>query len=64
MGASLTMFDRNYGHLARDGRASRSLIACSLNAPEFEPWTPVDAAWTSKRHDTVNADNRKAPVAD
>jgi hypothetical protein len=64
MGASLTMFGRNYGHLAGDGRASRSLSACSLNAPEFEPWTLVDAARTSKRHDTVNADKQKGPVAE
>jgi hypothetical protein len=36
MGASLTMVDRHYGHLARDGREYAIRLLDSLNAP------PVD----------------------
>ncbi len=36
MGASLTMIDRHYGHLARDGREHAIRLLDSLNAP------PVD----------------------
>jgi len=46
MGASLTMIDRHYGHLARDGREHAIRLLDTLNAPELERWTPVDAAWT------------------
>jgi integrase len=49
MGASLTMIDRHYGHLARDGREHAIKLLDALNAPEFDPWTLVDAAWTSKQ---------------
>src|SRR5437773_722120 len=44
MGASLTMIDRHYGHLARDGREHAIKLLDALNAP----WTLVDAAWTPK----------------
>ncbi len=47
MGASLTMIDRHYGHLARDGREHAIQLLDALNAPESEPWTLVDVAWTS-----------------
>jgi integrase len=63
MGASLTMIDRHYGHLARDGREHAIKLLDALNAPEFEPWTLVDAAWTSKRQNGVNSDNRNVEVA-
>jgi integrase len=46
MGASLTMIDRHYGHLARDGREHAIKLLDALNAPEFDPWTLVDARWT------------------
>ncbi len=39
MGASLTMIDRHYGHLARDGREHAIKLLDALNAPEFDPWT-------------------------
>ena len=39
MGASLTMIDRHYGHLARDGREHAIKLLDALNAPEFGPWT-------------------------
>ena len=45
MGASLTMIDRHYGHLARDGREHAIKLLDALNAPEFDPWTLVDARW-------------------
>jgi integrase len=63
MGASLTMIDRHYGHLARDGREHAIKLLDALNAPEFEPWTLVDAAWPPKDQDDVTADNRKAELA-
>jgi hypothetical protein len=34
MGASLTMIDRHYGHLARDGREHAIKLLDALNAPE------------------------------
>jgi hypothetical protein len=42
------MIDRHYGHLARDGREHAIRLLDALNAPELEPWTSVDAAWTSE----------------
>ena len=60
MGASLTMIDRHYGHLARDGREHAIKLLDALNAPEFEPWTLVDAAWTSNGRNAVSADNTKS----
>jgi integrase len=46
MGASLTMIDRHYGHLARDGREHAIKLLDALNAHELDPWTLVDARWT------------------
>jgi hypothetical protein len=57
MGASLTMIDRHYGHLARDGRDHAIKLLDALNAPEFDPWTLVDAAWTSNPRNGAHADN-------
>ena len=59
MGASLTMIDRHYGHLARDGREHAIKLLDALNAPEATRWTLVDVAWTPKQQATVSADNRK-----
>jgi integrase len=42
MGASLTMIDRHYGHLARDGREHAIKLLDALNAS----WTLVDTPWT------------------
>jgi hypothetical protein len=58
MGASLTMIDRHYGHLACDGREHAIQLLDALNTPEFEPWTLVDAAWTSKPRAAANTGNR------
>src|SRR5881409_2310845 len=63
MGASLTMIDRHYGHLARDGREHAIKLLDALNAADSEPWTLVDAAWTPKRQSSVSADNRKSEAA-
>jgi integrase len=46
MAASVTMIDRHYGHLARDGREHAIKLLDALNAPEFDPRTLVDARWT------------------
>jgi integrase len=47
MGASLTMIDRHYGHLARDGREHAIRLLDELSAGERPRWTLVDAVWTS-----------------
>src|SRR3954454_15710353 len=57
MGASLTMIDRHYGHLARDGREHAIKLLDALNAPEFDPWTLVDARWTPKTPASVGPEN-------
>ena len=57
MGASLTMIDRHYGHLARDGREHAIKLLDALNAPELDAWTLVDAGWTSKDPVGVSAEN-------
>jgi hypothetical protein len=44
--------------LARDGREHAIKLLDALTGPKLEPWTLVDAAWTSKREATVSADNR------
>src|SRR6266545_3297030 len=67
MGASLTMIDRHYGHLARDGREHAIKLLDALNAPEqppeFAPWTLVDARWTPKQKNGVNPDNDNPEIS-
>ena len=63
MGASLTMIDRHYGHLARDGREHAIKLLDALNAPDFDPWTLVDARWTPEQENGVNPDNDKPRIA-
>ena len=66
MGASLTMIDRHYGHFARDGREHAIKLLDALNAPEFEPWTLVDAggrSWTPKQENGVKPDNDRPEIA-
>jgi len=53
MGASLTMIDRHYGHLARDGREHAIELLDALDAG----WTLVDARWTPKPRDGVSPEN-------
>jgi integrase len=53
MGASLTMIDRHYGHLARDGREHAIRLLDELSAEQRPRWTLVDAAWTPNPAATV-----------
>ena len=57
MGASLTMIDRHYGHLARDGREHAIRLLDELSAEQRPRWTLVDAAWTSKQRSAASAGN-------
>jgi integrase len=57
MGASLTMIDRHYGHLARDGREHAIPLLDELGAGQRPRWTLVDAAWTSKAAVDASRDN-------
>jgi hypothetical protein len=47
MGASLTMIDRHYGHLARDGRDHAINLLDAYTGSENVDVHGVDAAWTS-----------------
>jgi integrase len=60
MGASLTMIDRHYGHLARDGREHATRLLDELSAEQRPRWTLVDAAWTPKPAAHVSRDNGTA----
>jgi hypothetical protein len=74
MGASLTMIDRHYGHLARDGRehAIRLLDAFSGSEPANvhdgkASWAlqranvhRVDAGWTSQRATAAHSEDGTA----
>jgi integrase len=60
MGASLTMIDRHYGHLARDGREHAIRLLDELSAGQRPRWTLVDAAWTSKAGADASRDNGTA----
>src|SRR3954471_11217701 len=57
MGASLTMIDRHYGHLARDGREHAIRLLDELSAGQRPRWTLVDAAWTPNPTTDASRDN-------
>ncbi len=57
MGTSLTMIDRHYGHLARDGREHAIRLLDELSAGQRPRWTLVDAAWTPKPAPDANRGN-------
>jgi integrase len=57
MGASLTMIDRHYGHLARDGREHAIRLLDELSAGQRPRWTLVDAAWTPNSAADVSSKN-------
>jgi integrase len=57
MGASLTMIDRHYGHLARDGREHAIRLLDELSAAQRPRWTLVDAAWTPEPAAAASRDN-------
>jgi hypothetical protein len=44
--------------LARDGREHALQFLDSFNAPESQPWTLVDDAWTSKPRSAVSTGNK------
>ena len=60
MGASLTMIDRHYGHLARDGREHAIRLLDELNAEQRPRWTLVDAPWTSRSATDARRDDGNA----
>jgi integrase len=62
MGASLTMIDRHYGHLARDGREHAIRLLDALNALEVECPTAADRPRTPRRRQR-QPDNRAGVVA-
>jgi integrase len=52
MGASLTMIDRHYGHLAKDGHQHAiNLLDTFTVAPDVHP---VDAKWTRWKESPAN----------
>ena len=57
MGASLTMIDRHYGHLARDGREHAIRLLDELSAGQRPRWTLVDAPWTPEPAAAASRDN-------
>ncbi len=57
MGASLTMIDRHYGHLARDGREHAIRLLDELSAGQRPRWTLVDTGWTPERAVAARRDN-------
>ena len=57
MGASLTMIDRHYGHLARDGREHAVSLLDALAIERAVDW--VDAAWTPHQHVVAYRENEK-----
>ena len=60
MGASLTMIDRHYGHLARDGRDHAIRLLDELGAGQRPRWRLVDAAWTPEPTAAASRDNGNA----
>ncbi len=60
MGASLTMIDRHYGHLARDGRDHAINLLDAFTDSEAGNVHAVDAAWTSAASSVVRSDNGKS----
>ena len=63
MGASLTVIDSHYGHLARDGREHAIRLLDALSACERPPWTLVDARWTPEEQNDVTSDNNSPAIA-
>src|SRR6266540_3500626 len=59
MGASLTMIDRHYGHLARDGREHAINLLDAFTGSETVDVHAVDAAWTLEASTVVHTDNGK-----
>jgi hypothetical protein len=60
MGANLTMTDRHYGHLARDGREHAIRLLDQLSGGKRPRWTLVDVAWTPEPAFAASTDNESA----
>jgi hypothetical protein len=43
-----------------NGREHAIKLLDALNAPEFQPWTLVDAAWTPQRQNGATAENKRS----
>ena len=60
MGASLTMIDRHYGHLARDGRDHAINLLDAYSRPGEAGVHQVDVAWTlQQRAVSISANRRR-----
>jgi integrase len=59
MGASLTMIDRHYGHLARDGRVHAITLLDSYSGANTSGVHAVDAAWTLAQQVVAYRENEK-----
>jgi integrase len=59
MGASLTMIDRHYGHLARDGRDHAIRLLDTFTGSEATDVHAVDAAWTLHQQVVAHRANTK-----
>ena len=59
MGASLTMIDRHYGHLARDGRDHAIDLLDAFTGSDAVDVHAVDAACSSETSTVVHSDNGK-----
>jgi integrase len=57
MGASLTMIDRHYGHLARDGREHAIQLLDGYAALANDAVHQVDTTWTPQRRNVASSEN-------
>jgi hypothetical protein len=60
MGANLTMTDRHYGHLARDGREHAIRLLDELSVGKRPRWTLVDVAWTPTSATAATRDSERS----
>ena len=60
-GASLTIIDRRYGHLARDGREHAIKLLDSYAGADDNGVHSVDVAWTLQRPAVAHSDNTSRP---
>ena len=63
MGASLTMIDRHYGHLARDGRDHAINLLDSYSRPDEADVHQVDVAWTLQQRAVATPGQQKKALA-
>ena len=60
MGASLTMIDRHYGHLARDGRDHAITLLDNHASADEAGVHRVGIAWTLRQQAVATAANRNS----